>query len=379
MTPPVPFEKISPEQMTRYLKLAGWKKIKYANERLSVYCFGEQSDLVVAIPNNPQVSDYSNRLRDALTVLELVENKPVQDIAYTILIQGKDILRLRLLETSAPAFDFGSRIVEELRKVLSYGASAEEIPEPFFTQPLSSGRNFLKRCTFGHTFPGSFGFTVETDVLAQPKQMKLLKKEGAPEAPFDRLVLERVMRGLSLTNEAVAAKSAQVIVEGYKEALNGNMCLALAKMLESEKSSFECGVRWSKSFEANRLYTAPIALNRTSLPYLLEAAAKLKGIAEQPVYITLVGEVTELKEAVNEEKKKKERVQKERRIVIDILSSTEKTRPDRVRVFLRPDDYKLACDAHRDKRRITLSGQLERHTKFWYVVNPEKVRVLESI
>ncbi len=49
-----------------------------------------------------------------------------------------------------------------------------------------------------------------------------------------------------------------------------------------------------------------------------------------------------------------------------------------IRAALSADDYKLACDAHKDNRRVQITGIPEKLGKSWDLTSPKHFRVLPT-
>lgn len=46
-----------------------------------------------------------------------------------------------------------------------------------------------------------------------------------------------------------------------------------------------------------------------------------------------------------------------------------------LRVVLNPAEYRTACDAHRDGRKVAVTGRLEKDAKFWVLMAPKNFAV----
>ena len=49
--------------------------------------------------------------------------------------------------------------------------------------------------------------------------------------------------------------------------------------------------------------------------------------------------------------------------------------PTRVQVVLNSDDYKKACDAHRDGHAVAVTGLLQREAKLYHLLTPQNFSV----
>lgn len=46
-----------------------------------------------------------------------------------------------------------------------------------------------------------------------------------------------------------------------------------------------------------------------------------------------------------------------------------------LRVTLSPEEYRHACDAHRDGKKVSITGRLEKEAKFWVLMAPKDFKV----
>jgi hypothetical protein len=164
--------------------------------------------------------------------------------------------------------------------LVAYSAAAEVTPLPFFTKPSPRGVKHAYNCRFGHTFEGSFGFTIESP-LAPVVQATLLTEAAPP--PFERRVVERVYGGLARVEQAVRDRSIEPLLKGYDVGLNANMCDALLNMRDHVPDlSVEYGVDWSpKVPEPMDLKPRSERIGPEADEYVQEAAKQLRATEPQ--------------------------------------------------------------------------------------------------
>jgi hypothetical protein len=210
---------------------------------------------------------------------------PPEQIIQDIKKPSRDVLKVRVVQTKNSVgfltLDYTARVVQGIKDFLAYGASMETSTAPFLLKPNTAESEFIRTCKFGHTFKGSFGFTVESRIISS--QRPLPGMEALIPLPFGRRVTERVAQGLQLARRAAEEKSSQVVVENFKQGLNANMCESLTKMLDSVESiAIEYKLFWSPTWAlSDNLPTTAIRLDRSASPYLQEAASKLKHARQQ--------------------------------------------------------------------------------------------------
>jgi hypothetical protein len=149
-----------------------------------------------------------------------------------------------------------------------------------------------------------------------------------PEIPFERQVLERIATGLSDLRFAIATDDIEPIVRNYHLGFSANMCRALDEIyVKVEGRRIEYDFIWSSEV-ASEVATAwkPFTFEGKAYEILSEAARKLEKIE--------------------------------------------------IRVPLTPVQYQLACDAHKDGKRIKILGIPEKSAKYWTLTKPHGFEVL---
>lgn len=233
------------EDIVAYLKKTGWKPVPYPNKRLQL--FEGSSDIngdpiEVALPSYRTLRDADIHIADTINLLSAIEEVPPAVIITKIRNLYRDTLRLRILHEDAfVSMHVADTIVSSLRKMISFAASMEEKPSPFFTNELPIGKEQSKQFCFGHTFQGSFGFAVEG--LLSPNQLSRITETGP--LPLERRIMERIIRGLTNAQKAIQCNDIGSMVENYRYGFNANLCETLATMMQTSGMTMEYSVIWS--------------------------------------------------------------------------------------------------------------------------------------
>ena len=342
------------------------------NDRWIVY---EDSDAIeLAIPKNKQASDYQMNIDHVLKTLSFVQDKEPEDIADDILTFDLDVFGT-ILDDSEGAKSISMRSADayfaELKQLLLYSASSEEKREPFFRTARQKARKVLDHFQFGHTIRGSFGYRIESKIIAESHvQYDLFADEPEPIIPHERKVMERIYKGLAATNKAVEMSDVSILIEGYKTGLNANMCTAILNLAGETSDPIEYSFKWSKKITvSDELAAAPkITITRDHLKYLEAASEQL--YRQNPACVSIEGLVTDLSSKGDPESEEL----RGRSITIQRL--TPEGRSQRVNVVLDRDGYLEAIRAHRDWRTVGVQGYLEYKSSKWRLTNPEGFKVL---
>lgn len=357
-----------------FLLLSGWKRIEDSNW---IVVHGERDihdrPLELAFPRE-RTGERAAYISKAVNLLAALRKEPIQLILQSIVNYDRDMLYVRNTETNegdAILLSLAVDQVSNLRRTIEFSASSERESKPYFpTLPLPA-RNATRNFLFGHTFSGSFGFTVEAPRLSAPSaafQAQLLKGEGLPpppiNVPFDRRVVERIARGLMYAKAAEDKRDYQILLREYASGFNSNMCTAVASMSQDKKTNVEFRIVWSPKVPVGDDVSQfkPITLSTGGYEILEYAAKELKAV--KPEFVRLVGHVRGLTTTDNPFG-----VKTKRAIVVRGIYPGSK-RPVDVIVELDMEDYAKANDAHISWRNIQVSGIMVRSGTAWRLSNP---------
>lgn len=351
-----------------YLQDTNWKRIWYPNDRLIVYERNENGETepeMLALPSQVTFSDSYARLADAINLLAEIEDLPPYTLIQKILSTDKDTLYMRMLlpPGSFPSLEKASQIVQGLRDLIAFSASMEKEPKPYFNKQLPVGQQQAQLCRFGHTFAGSFGFTIESPVFytLQPSLF---------ETSLSRRAVERIIRGLILAHQAEQEKNSALISQTFEKGLNSNMCSALAEIsIDLENIDIEYTISWSPRLPPSRdlIEISTIHLPGSAYHFLAEAADFLKREVIQIPLMTAPEDhaETEVRGTIIQLKSGKR----------DNRAINVQTEDRVIHISLDRETYQLACDVHRDSRSIKVLGKLTKKGKSWYLENPHDFMV----
>ncbi|MCT1577047.1 hypothetical protein M3E13_04220 [Oceanobacillus kimchii] len=370
---------IPPQNIVKYLKLQGWERnVKFPNEKLIVFdgpidISGERIQAV--IPSEQSFRDYFIRIKELILSLSEIEEREVDEVLSDILNPNVDRLKIRVLSDIAKSgslpFSYAAKLVKGLRDFLVAAACVEENPQPFYRRATKVGMDYANDCRFGQTQFGSFIVTIES-MVPSPTQLTLpLDSEIPANEHFNRRVVKRIQRGIGQLQSSLSAGDISPIVNEYKVGLNANMCEALLELKgENVGIDLEYSVDWSINLPKPNNIPNVVKVTSEGFDYL-ESAAKYLRDEDESVEKEIVGNVTKLSfsDIDNDENDYGDRV-------ITIRTDT----PDKVINVIVPlnlNDYKLACDAHKDMKKVSVIGMLERVGNKWRLMSPDGFKVLD--
>jgi hypothetical protein len=356
--------------LQEFLRLLGWAPIEHPNSRLQVYRKADGSvPLEVVLPRTSEVVDFGVRVAETVQTLALFLKQAPGAILAQINGMSEDVLRARVLasetQRSSIPLDMAVTVIAGLKKLLTYSATGEASPLPFYSLPTKKAVAHSDRCRFGHTFAGSFGFTIESPIAPQ-LQDSLIAEVAVP--PFERRVMERLYRGLTQLKQATDAHDLAEIVTNYTTGLSANMCDALLEITgEANDREVAFAVDWSPKIPEDRELVrgfSDILIGPASVEYLHAASKQLRRLEElRP--LTIEGRVVLLK---SDSQPWEDEPDDPHTVVVAWIDTDGKL--VKTRVVLAPADYLAACNAHLQGLTVAVSGTLERRGKYTRLFNP---------
>lgn len=328
----------------------------------------------LVVPHTLDLADAQRLMARVLRALAEMRRVTLIDIVTDVLSVGFDVIMSTIpteyVVQETVAFDRARRLINGMRDVLASTATAELEPRPFFSRLKREGAEHADNCRFGHTFKGSFGFTLESPIMA-PTQGEL---EGIePAIPFERRVVTRFARGLQAIHEATAAQKPEVIVEASRVAFGANACEQFANMVAETSERMTFAVAFSPEWQLqNRKELSQSFAVGPQHVEVTRAAAKQLRDQLKPWQETVVGRVVQL--ANHEDPSDLFGPSGEREVVIQWNGGEPGV--IHVRASLAPKDYLDAIDAHASGKIVSVSGLLDRRGRRWMLVDVSSFSVL---
>lgn len=352
-----------------YLEKNGWVTEEvidtsriYSNELES----GPKVTISLPDKNTEKVEKYLFHLFETLSNFE---GRRQEAIIESIVNIDKDIWKISLSKgVNVGSLDLNDveEIIKSIKGLFSYSASSEQEAKPYFEKSLSTGKSFVKECKFGHTYIGSFGFTIITPT--DDTQYKTLETgiDDELSVPLGRRINERVLKSLDLIDKE---EKIEDVTQVYEETLNANMCMALKRLLEISKADIEYSIQFSPLCEITPKIKgkSKICIKYSGINYLESVYKKMYTEYELIKNFTLRGNIKELKG------KKSEGDDNDSDYNIMIIGDIGDKEGEKIHITLNEKDYIKACELHKEsvKRKkeklIKVSGNLRRTKQKWYL------------
>lgn len=333
------------------------------------------SGIELVVPNSIRSAEYAAQVARVIDAVSAVEDRDEMDVVRAIREVAFDVVRSRipdaLVYDDSIHLEVAQNFVSGIRGVLAATANTELAPQAYFLRTKKEASDYANRCRFGHTFRGSFGFTVESP-LEQNRQDALPGFDPAP--PFERRVIQRLARGLRTVRAAVAADSTDPITESIKTGFSANVCEQLATMVDGTSPrgiifDFSFSPEW-RSVQASPASEQHFELDRLHVEVIREAAKVLRSqitswqetVFGRVIRLASQADPSDLMDTMGERE-------------VAILWTSEATGDITVRASLTPAEYLEAVEAHASGRPVEVSGTLERRGRRWVLSSPSSFHV----
>jgi hypothetical protein len=336
---------------------------------------GDNQGIELIVPRTRRSLEYDQQVALVVRALSALQDRPDEDVVTDIRLVGSDVVQTRIPDAfvldDAIRLAVARNFIAGIRNLLASTATTEINPAPFFLRQRKEALEYADGCRFGHTFRGSFGFTVESPL--EPNLSPPLPGLPSP-VPFERRVVERLSRGLTATQISVEADTIDPLVNNVRLAFSANVCEQFAALVEeTTKSEILFDIAYSPEWpratpeleQPTRFKIGPAHVEA------VRAAAKVLRTEIKPWDETVFGRVIRLASEVNPADLTD--VMGEREVAI--LWSSETLGDVTVRASLTPADYLSALDAHAHGLPVEVSGTLERRGRAWILSNPTNFSV----
>lgn len=376
--------------LRRYLMFHGWQRSEhvpsadgafdapsFANaffrgrsngqRNIDLYVLSEPGldDVELVVPQTLGSNESVRRLKGAIETLSQLEGKDRAEVVADIRSIGFDVVKSRipdeLVFDDAIHLDQAVNYTAGVKKLLAASATTEIVPDVYFLRVKKEATVYAEQCRFGHTFKGSFGFTIESPI-APNTAPAFPGVEQMP--PFERRVIQRLAQGIGMIQDAVKAEDPAIVIGGFQAGFSANMCEEFATLIEQTAPT---GLAFAFAFSPE--WPAPeVGEIRVGPQHVEMSRVAAKRMREQPTSTPLEvsGRVVRLQNEADPTDLLDET--HEREIVVHWKS--EDYGDMHVKLFLAPNEYLIAADAHMRGRSIRIKGRLEKRGRRWVLLDP---------
>lgn len=357
------------EHLLPYLEASGWMRADTDLDKWFILIrakdgFADEIELV--FPKNSEVPDISSYIVKAVDLVASLENLTREKALLSIRFHDWDLLYVRSDvsgQSNSLSLQAAAEQVRRLRDAVAWAACSEKVPRPSFLHRLRAASTMTSHFRFGQTFAGSFGFTIQSHVRGSERRFEQLRLAGdnpplleASLAPFERRVMERVIRGLISTKSATEAQNSEQLVASYGTGFSANVCTAISALRRSQIGRMEFSVDWSRKIAPapDLASVKEVELFGASTIYLDSAADQLRSMKPEEAFVigTVIGLTATGGPPLEDEA--------QRSVVVSGVLSTIQRQARVLVIGLRSSDYQIAHHAHLNNETVRVSGIVSR-------------------
>lgn len=361
-----------------FLSLNGWS-LEDEKKWYIYHLHLDGEDYEVVLPKNDSAIDSERYFDQAIEMISGISDDPELTTRERVKYVNTDVLKVKNLGSGLEqsiTIEDASEQIKQLKTLIAYSATSEDKNRPHHNQTSSSAKRMIKHYRFGHTFKGSFGFSVESNIISKGQQLSLKDSESYYYMPpMERRVMERIARGLLDIEESARSSVIDILIEGYVAGLNANMCKAINGLSLSGKRDVEYNILWSPRVKVDDdlVMKDGIIVSHKHNSYIKEAIEELTRLDPEPVWIS--GHV------VGTSSKDAPLISSTPRYAVIRWENRElngkQAQPVDVLVTLDPDAYGKAQSANLEWKTVSVKGYIQRSGSRWLLSEPSSFKITD--
>jgi hypothetical protein len=346
--------RISVIDLRSYLERTGWKNISPGQKKWSIYKSNSNESMELVVPTSDIFYDSREKIRQIILALALIERFSPIDICSKIIGINYDSLLIKLqidpISGTIPV-EAAPKHIGAIKNLIIFAACSEINRKPYYDEPISGAVKLISSFKFCHTFEGSFGFEIASEITNYSDTNTMI-------APVQRKIVERIAKGLILLQSAVDTEDPMSLIGSYDSALNSKMCDALSDIGLSGEVPFKFDIQWASSIEPdeNLKIFNEITISEAHVSVLKYVSEQLKIV--KPYGTQISGYVVNL-HCINDPK------DNQSRRTIELKVNHAEHGKILIKMDLAAKWYLLAIDAHTKGVAISAKGILQRKGSTW--------------
>lgn len=365
---------ITANSIKKYLILSGWEQdIKFKNKKLMVF-LSSKYKMRIALPASEKFIDFYPRLLDILETLSNLERKDLDLVTKEVLTVYFDRVEFRIISDISKngklPLDYASNCIDGLKNLFLYSACAEEKKQPVCQRATQSAQRYLDNFELDQTERGSFIISIDAKVIDEQadrlKQISYLKDDES-NTSFEHRVMKRVCNAITQIDEVAERKKSltEVTKEGYKSGATANICESLLKLNPGVGDiEVETTIRYASILTKNTNIDKQIKIKNNHF-WAMDEISKIYRDELIVEDVVLKGMIQSLNKKVDDFSDNYVR-----------LFTYHRGKHRIVRMSLSNDDYKIACNAHRDELEVEVEGELDMETQRWSLKKIKSFKIL---
>ncbi|EES48991.1 hypothetical protein [Clostridium botulinum] len=382
---------ITIEALEKYLVKNSWKQdINFINKKIKLYKkIIDDDEYTLFLPARNNFKDVGRKISETIEILselqEITNQKLISEIlkennefilvnkeivSNEVIKQNKDILSFRIISKLSNdgriPLEYGANVIEGLKKLVLSAIFNEEYPQPFFLRHSKKSQEQLWKYKLAQTQVGSYIFNIEIDnEIDNGEQLEFNDNEQIEVSlSQERKVIKRIQNGILKIKEN---NIEELFKNSYKRGLNANMCDALLNLqMENYDIKIESKVEWSDLLPKPNDVKEKVILESNDFYKVKILSEKYK--ETKSVEHTIMGKIIRLSNRKDSHGNSIER---------NIVIQTEiEGKSKNIKIELSDDDYKIACEAHKQDKDVLINGEILKQGKSWIMINYKKFKIL---
>jgi len=359
--------KITAASLERYLLLNDWiRNYDFPNRNMMVF---EYNNEILAFPASEGFSDFYVSLENVIETLSYLYDKSAVDIIKEITASYHDLLEFRIKSEISDdgqlPLDYASGCIEGIKELILYAACAEQANQPVCFRVTNNAKNLLNGFKLAQTEVGSFVINIDIQVADEEEQYTLDGIEM--QSGMEHMVMQRIGQAIKQIDEIANDNNLfdEIVTNAYETGATANICESLMKLKpESASAEIETKIRYATVYGKREVDVVKIQ-NRHF--YTMNEISKHYRERESQMLVGVEGYITALN------KKKRDEVHSDRFIkaVVDVNGDMRT-----VSAELCDEDYRIACDAHRDGEKIFIYGVLDMSKKIYKFIRVDSFSII---
>ncbi|WP_139212314.1 hypothetical protein [Jannaschia pohangensis] len=358
---------VSPSALAAMARNYGWEKTEAYRDIADVYVRSAGPEII--IPRTDKFLDYTSVVQRIMDIFSRNTDQPLISIFKSLIDAEHDVIRFRARghdDDGTISLQRGLNLISQAREVLLAAACSTVNPQAVYRAGANKDANeYLERVRLGQTEVGSFIAPILAPV---PPSLQMNLSEDWPEMrddPFERQVTRRLATGLRAIQvgigEAVSGNAMEFFESSVGVGVSANLCEAIANIID-KTDEIDLSINWATTRPTPEKFSC-YSFTENDSAILREAARKFKEKRPKPNQ-TLIASVKRLSRDTGSKDG------------IVTFKADFEGKSQSVVAQLSQEQYHTAISAHRDKKPVAVTGDLERTGQRWQLGNPE-IRILE--
>lgn len=363
------YKNITAASIERYLLFKNWKRnYDFPNKHMMVFELGDE---ILAFPASEKYKDFYVSVPNTIESIAIIYNKSIREILKEISSSYHDLLEFRIKsevsENGELPLDYASECIEGIKELILYSACAEQFKKPVCFRTTNNAKNVLNNFKLAQTEVGSFVINIDIQVMDEEEQYTLSGVDiggGIEHKVVQRIgtaikQIDRITNDINLFDE--------IVPNAYESGITANMCEAMLKLKpDSPSAEIETKIRYASAC-GNR--DVEVVKMKGKHFYTMNEISKSYRENNSQEHIEIIGYITSLN------KKKINDVQSDRviHVIADINGNMRS-----VVAELCEEDYRTACNAHRDGEKVLISGVLDMSKKIYRYLRVDEFRIVSE-